>query len=305
MTVEPAVDPAQPDTSPAFGVVVLTQGKRPEELRRGIESVLRQEGVRLDVVVVGNGWQPVDLPDGVQTLAIPENVGIPAGRNAGVDQVSGELLFFLDDDAWLLDDDFLASCAAEFAADPTIGMIQPRIEDPEAGELPTRWIPRLRKGSPYRSSNVFSVVEMAVAIRRDVFERTLGWPAPFFYAHEGIELAWRVWGTGYRTVYLGHLRAGHPVIDPRRHDDYYTKNARNRVWLARRNLPWPVSWGYVGTWSAVQLVRSRTAPATLRPWFAGWRDGWRCQPWAPGEQQRKLPWSAVWRMGRNGRWPLV
>lgn len=303
MTIEPVLDAATP--VPTFGVVVLTQGKRPAELRRGIESVLRQAGVRLDLVVVGNGWKPAGLPDGVKALAIPENIGIPAGRNAGVGQVAGELLFFLDDDAWLLDDDFLASCATEFAADPTIGMIQPRIEDPAADELPTRWIPRLRKGSPYRSSNVFSVVEMAVAVRRDVFEQILGWPAPFFYAHEGIELAWRVWGAGYRTVYLGHLRAGHPVMDPRRHDDYYTKNARNRVWLARRNLPWPVSWGYVGTWSAVQLVRSRTAPATLRPWLAGWRDGWRSHPWAPGEPQHKLPWSAVWRMGRNGRWPVV
>jgi len=290
---------------PSFGVVVLTQGTRPDEFRRGLDSLLRQTGVDLDIVVVGNGWQPVDLPDGVKAHALPENVGIPAGRNAGVGRVGGDLLFFLDDDAWLPDDDFLAACAAEFAADPTIGMIQPRIEDPAADELPTRWIPRLRKGSPRHSSNIFSVVEMAVAIRRAVFEQTLGWPASFFYAHEGIELAWRVWAAGSRVVYLGHLRAGHPVIDPRRHDDYYMKNARNRVWLARRNLPWPVSWAYVGSWSAVQLVRSRKEPATLRPWLAGWRDGWKSDPWAPGEQRGKLSWSAVWRMGRNGRWPVV
>lgn len=306
MTIEFAVDPAQPDVdTPACAVVVLTQGTRPQELRRGLDSLLRQTGVRLDIVVVGNGWEPVDLPSGVQSLTLPENVGIPAGRNAGVDRVTGELLFFLDDDAWLLDDDFLASCAAEFRADPTIGMIQPRIEDPSVGELPTRWIPRLRKGSPYRSSNVFSVVEMAVVIRRDVFEQTLGWPAPFFYAHEGIELAWRVWGAGSRTVYLGHLRAGHPVIDPRRHDDYFTKNARNRVWLARRNLPWPVSWGYVGSWTAVHLVRSRNMRESLRPWFAGWREGWTSEPWGVGEPHRKLSWSAVWRMARHGRLPVV
>lgn len=306
MTIEFAVDPAQPDVdTPACAVVVLTQGTRPQELRRGLDSLLRQTGVRLDIVVVGNGWEPVDLPSGVQSLTLPENVGIPAGRNAGVDRVTGELLFFLDDDAWLLDDDFLASCAAEFRADPTIGMIQPRIEDPSVGELPTRWIPRLRKGSPYRSSNVFSVVEMAVVIRRDVFEQTLGWPAPFFYAHEGIELAWRVWGAGSRTVYLGHLRAGHPVIDPRRHDDYFTKNARNRVWLARRNLPWPVSWGYVGSWTAVHLVRSRNMRESLRPWFAGWREGWMSEPWGVGEPHRKLSWSAVWRMARHGRLPVV
>ena len=37
---------------PDFGVVVLTLGKRPEDLRRGLESVLAQEDVVVDVVVV-------------------------------------------------------------------------------------------------------------------------------------------------------------------------------------------------------------------------------------------------------------
>ena len=31
--------------------------------------------------------------------ALPENIGIPAGRNAGVPHVDGDLLLFLDDDA--------------------------------------------------------------------------------------------------------------------------------------------------------------------------------------------------------------
>ena len=284
---------------------MLTQGKRPADLERGLRSLLDQRDVELDIVVVGNAWEPTGLPDGVKPITLPENVGIPAGRNAGVPHVSGEFLFFLDDDAWLPDDDFLRSCAQIFRDDETVGMIQPRIEDPEAATQPTRWIPRLRKGSAYTSSDVFSVVEMAVAMRRDVFDATDGWPAPFFYAHEGIELAWRVWDTGHRTVYRGDLRAGHPVIDQRRHADYFTKNARNRVWLARRNLHWPLSWAYVGSWTLVHLARSRREPESLRPWFDGWRDGWREDPWAPGETRRKLSWSTVARMGRAGRPPVV
>jgi hypothetical protein len=86
-----------------FGVVVLSQGKRLDDLNRGFESLLAQKGVDLDIVCVGNGWEPEGIPDQVKKLGLPENLGIPAGRNAGVPHVSGEFLFFLDDDAWLPD----------------------------------------------------------------------------------------------------------------------------------------------------------------------------------------------------------
>ena len=85
----------------SIGAVVLTQGRRPAELGAAVGSLLAQRGVEVDVVVVGNGWAPEGLPDGVRTVHLPEDVGIPGGRNAGVGAVSGDLLFFLDDDARL------------------------------------------------------------------------------------------------------------------------------------------------------------------------------------------------------------
>lgn len=288
---------------PRIGVVALTQGKRPEELRRGLESVLAQSGVEVDVMCVGNGWAPVGLPEGVRPYALRENLGIPAGRNAGVPFVDGELLLFLDDDARLLDDDFLAEVARRFAADPRLGVIQPRVDSPgERG--PTRWIPRMRKGDPRDSSPVFSVWEGVLVVRREAFEASGGWADPFFYAHEGIELAWRVWDAGYEVWYAGDLRCEHPAIDPARHAYYYRLNARNRVWLARRNLPWPFSWLYVLSWTGVQLVRSVRSTAglrSLRPWISGWLAGWRTDP---GER-RTLSWTTIWRMTRRGRPPVV
>lgn len=288
-----------------FGVVILTQGRRPEALQRGFSSLLAQRGVVLDVVVVGNGWPPVGLPAGFKSVYLPENVGIPAGRNAGAPHVSGEFLFFLDDDAWLLDDSFLQDCATMMWQHRDVGMLQPRIVDPDVEIHPSRWIPRIRKGDPARSSDAFSVVEMAVVLRRSVYDATSGWPETFFYAHEGIELAWRVWETGHRTVYQGRLRAGHPVINPRRHAEYFHMNARNRVWLARRNLPWPFSWAYVASWTLITVLRWWHRPEDLRCWFAGWRAGWREDPWTRDEPRRKLSWRTVVAMGAHGRWPVV
>jgi GT2 family glycosyltransferase len=282
-------------------VVLLTQGKRPDDLLRGAESLLAQTGVVLDIVCVGNGWAPVGLPDAVRTLALPSNVGIPAGRNAGVAEVSGEFVFFLDDDASLPDASFLASAVARIRTDPGIGLLQPRVVDPSGATNPRRWVPRIRKGSATDSGNVFSVWEGATLLPRAVFDATGGWAAPFFYAHEGIELAWRVWDQGLRTWYAGDLVANHPAIEPTRHTYYYRLNARNRVWLAKRNLPAVLVPLYVGSWTGIQILRWARRPAALRAWFGGWAEGWRTD----AGERRPISWRTVWRMTRAGRPPIV
>lgn len=72
-----------PGLLPSVGVVVLTRGDRPVELRRALDSVLRQTEVQVSVVCVGNGWEPTDLPEPVRTVALPVNLGVGA-RNVGV-----------------------------------------------------------------------------------------------------------------------------------------------------------------------------------------------------------------------------
>jgi GT2 family glycosyltransferase len=289
---------------PSVGVIVLTQGKRPTELARAVQSVRDQTGVQTEVVVVGNGWDPTaadpPLPIGMATVALAENLGIPAGRNRGVGVVGGDVLFFLDDDASVPDERFLAAGCAMLDSDPGIGLIQPQVIDPANGTA-RQWIPRMRKGDAATSGNIFSCWEGAILIRREVFEAAGGWAEEFFYAHEGIELAWRVWDQGLRAWYAGDLVANHPVIQQTRHADYFRLNARNRVWLARRNLPALLIPFYVGSWTAVQLLRWARQPASLRAWFGGWREGWRADP---GER-RPIRWRTVVRMSLAGRPPVV
>ena len=283
-----------------IGVVILTMGKRPEDLRRAIDSVLAQQDVQVEAVVVGNGWEPTDLPAGVAALGLPENVGIPAGRNAGVPYVGGDLLFFLDDDASLPDPHFLASIKGRFDSDPQLGLIQPRVEDPTGLQPPGRWVPRLRVGDRTRSGPATTLWEGATAIRRAAFDAAGGWPEEFFYAHEGIDLVWRVWDAGFTCWYAGDLVVHHPVIDPARHDEFYRMNARNRVWLAKRNLPAPLEPLYVATWSLLSLARLPNQRAR-RVWLDGLREGIRVTP----KDRRPMAWRTAWRMTRAGRPPVV
>ncbi|WP_043672832.1 glycosyltransferase family 2 protein [Clavibacter michiganensis] len=286
---------------PRVGVVVLSQGRRPDGLAASLASVLRQEGVALDVVVVGNGWEPHGLVAGVRGIHLPENLGIPAGRNAGVPHVAGEVLFFLDDDETVPSATFLADAVALMRRTGDVALVQPRIVDPTGAATPRRWIPRIRKGDPAAPSAVFSVLEGAVVVRRDAFEAAGGWAGEFFYAHEGIELAWRIWDQGLLAWYAGDLVAHHPAVAPTRHSEYHRLNARNRVWLARRNLPLVLVPLYVGSWTAVQLLRSARNRDGLGTWLRGWREGWTT---APGER-RPMSWRTVLRMTRAGRPPVI
>jgi GT2 family glycosyltransferase len=284
----------------AIGCIVLTQGRRPAELAAALDSLAAQRGVMLDVVVVGNGWQPAGLPAGVRAVALAEDRGIPAGRNAGPAAVEGELLFFLDDDARLAAPDALARVAARFAADPGLGLLQLRVRASDGGPAPRDWVPRLRVGDPARSSDVTAVWEGAVAIRRTVFEQSGGWPGEFRFAHEGIDLAWRVMDTGRRVAYAGDIEVLHPSYATAPHDRSAYYGARNRVWLARRNLPLPLGVLYVASFALRMLPALRT-PARARSALRGYRDGLR-QPCGP---RRRLGVNTMWRMTRAGRPPLI
>jgi GT2 family glycosyltransferase len=283
-----------------IGCIVLTQGKRPEELAEALESLTAQRGVPLDLVVVGNGWEPAGLPEGARVVALPENLGIPAGRNAGVARVRGDLLFFLDDDAALAAPDALERVAERFAADPALGLLQLRVSARDGGVPPRDWVPRLRVGDRARSSDVTAVWEGAVAIRRSVFDQVGGWPAEFRFAHEGVDLAWRVMDAGFRVHYAGDIVALHAAYAPAPHAHSAYYGARNRVWIARRHLPWPLAVVYVLSF-ALRTLRIHSTRGRLRSALRGYRDGVRgdCGP------RRPLRARTLWRMTRAGRPPVI
>lgn len=285
---------------PQVGVVVVTQGNRPAELAAALASVLAQTGVAVDCVVVGNGWEPTGLPEGVRTITLPVNIGIPAGRNAGIAEVRGDPVFLLDDDAALPEADTLQRLAERFAGDASLGIAQIRIVDPVGNVTPRRYVPRLRAGDPLHSSDVTTFCEGATAIRRDVFERAGMFADSFWYAHEGTDLAWRALDAGYRVRYMGDLTAHHPATVPTRHREFHFLSARNRVWLARRHLPAPLAVVYAVLWLAITLARDRSG-AAVRETVSGYRAGLQQDP----GRRRPLRWSTVWRMTRTGRPPII
>ncbi|GAA2301865.1 glycosyltransferase [Streptomyces kunmingensis] len=294
-----------PAQSVKVGAVIITMGNRPAELRALLDSVAKQDGDPVEVVVVGNGSPVPDVPEGVRTVELPENLGIPGGRNVGIEAFgpSGsdvDVLLFLDDDGLLPLTDTAELCREAFTADPKLGIISFRIADPDTGETQRRHVPRLRAADPMRSSRVTTFLGGANAVRTRVIAEVGPLPGEFFYAHEETDLAWRALDAGWMIDYRADMVLNHPTTAPSRHAVYHRMVARNRVWLARRNLPALLVPVYLGVWLLLTLVRRPSGPA-LKAWLGGFKEGWTtsCGP------RRPMKWRTVWRLTRLGRPPVI
>ncbi len=287
------------------GAVIITMGNRPQELRALLDSVAKQDGDPVEVVVVGNGAPVPDVPEGVRTVELPENLGIPGGRNVGIEAFGPggtdvDILLFLDDDGLLAHSDTALLCREAFAADPRLGIVSFRIADPDTGETQRRHVPRLRASDPMRSSRVTTFLGGANAVRTKVIEEVGPLPGEFFYAHEETDLAWRALNAGWMIDYRSDMVLLHPTTAPSRHAVYHRMVARNRVWLARRNLPALLVPVYLGVWMLLTLARRPSGPA-LKAWFGGFKEGWS----TPCGPRRPMKWRTVWRLTRLGRPPVI
>ncbi|WP_250289420.1 glycosyltransferase family 2 protein [Streptomyces atroolivaceus] len=299
-------------SEPRIGVSVVTMGDRPQQVEALLASVAMQDVRPSRVVVVGNG-SPLpgydafpgltDLAGGVTLLELDENLGCPGGRNEALEALAGfgdvDVVIELDDDGLLVDKDVFRTVRDLYAADPRLGIVGFRIAD-EHGETQRRHVPRLRAKDPMRPGPVTAFLGGGHALSMKMLAETGLWPAEFFFTHEETDLSWRALDADWKILYEPGLLLQHPKTSPARHAVYYRMTARNRVWLARRNLPALLVPLYLGTWILLTAARTRSATG-LRAWAAGFAEGVRTEC---GER-KPMRWRTVWRMTRLGRPPVI
>ncbi|MFJ7424024.1 glycosyltransferase family 2 protein [Streptomyces uncialis] len=278
-------------------------GDREKELLALLDSVAAQDGEPATVVVLAQGVRLPRLPDGVAAVEMPENLGIPGGRNAGVQWLrehgGAEVVLVLDDDGLLPKTGTLRLVREAFTANPCLGIVGFRIAD-EEGISQRRHVPRLGGADPLASGPVTTFPGGAHAIRMRVIDQVGDFPAQFFYAHEETDFAWRALDAGWEIDYRADLALTHPRTPPSRHTNYYRNTGRNRVWLAKRHLPAVLVPVYLASWAAYTLAQ-RPPLTGLKSWWAGFFEGLR----VPCPPRRPMQWRTVWRMTRLGRPPVI
>lgn len=295
--------PASPDAAAGIDVVLLTLNDRPDEEAAAVRTLLAQQDVDLSIVVVGNGCRPGLEVAGATVVSLPENLGIPEGRNRGalaLRDSGNEFLFFLDNDASFPRPDVLSRLVAEARRHPRAAYIQPRLTGPDDTTTPRRWVPRLRAGDPGRPGTIATMTEGVVMVRREAFDAVGGWP-DFFLYHEGIDLSYRLWDRGRTGWYAADVRMHHPVTSPTRHALFHRLAARNRVWLAYRNLPGPLIAPYLGIWTVVTALRGLRGGGR-RDSLRGFREGWATRH---EQKRRPMSWRTTLRLTAAGRPPVL
>ena len=276
--------------------VLLTTGDRPTELNTAIDSI-RTQTISGQIILVCNGCETPNVGPDVTAIELDENVGIPAGRNIGIQGSSGDIVFFLDDDGLYAAHDTAEEAVEMFQANARLGIVSFRIVDPDGSPTQRRHVPRLRAGDPSHASQVTTFLGGACAIRREVFDDVGGFPDRFFYAHEETDLAWRAIDEGWQIRYEPDLAIVHPANPPSQRGRAVYLTSRNRVFLARRRLPALLAVIYVPVWFALALARTPDRASVVRGFRSGFTED--------AGDRSPISWRAVFTMTRLGRPPII
>lgn len=287
------------------GWVVLTIGSNPQDLAVALDSI-RMQSVQGPVVLVSNGTRDLSWRDhvsfeGVRVVELPHNIGIPAGRELGLSELPDgvDVALFLDDDARYLHEHVARDVLATMQAREDIAAVSLCIVD-DKGNRQRRYVPRIGALDAAKSGEVTYFAGCAHALRRDAFLASGGYPSEFFYGHEESDLAWRLLDRGHTIWYDARKAVRHPHVRLERMSrERYGMLARNRVWMARRNLPTPLHAMYSLIWLGGAILQLPDKSA-IGAYFRSWREAWR----TPVDRV-PISWSTVWRMTKLRRPPIL
>lgn len=281
--------------------LAIVSWQRPDELRDALESAEGQGFDEVRVVDMGSE-PPINRdPRANEWVRFDENFGYPRGRNALVEQASGDIVYFVDDDAVLLGERQADVIRELFAADPRLGAIAGLIVRP-SGQVESKEFPFT--GQPEaidtaRSTAYF--VGASHAVRRDAWLEVGGLDDRWFYSMEEIDLGVRLMHKGWTLRYDPAVSVEHRPAFSGRHPSsgLAAMSLRNRLLYCRRNLPLlpaVVQSGFWATYWAGVLFRQRAWAA----WWKGVREGltWPIErdpiSWSTARQVHRLG-GRVWK----------
>lgn len=237
---------------PLVSVAIVTWN-RSRYVLRAIESVYKQTYCPIEVVVVDSA--SIDdtvtaikekFPE-VRVIQLHRNMGCPEGRNIAMANCFGDIIFSLDDDAWL-SNDTVDLCVARFQKEQDLGVISCRVLSPN--EI-----------NPSKMEGYYTYVFSggASTFRKDVLRKAGYYPSDFFRQAEESDLALRVLESKYAIIKYPEAVVYHEeTLSNIKNKFFFFYGCRNELYTVIRRyplflVPFGIIWkAIVWNWVGVQ-----------------------------------------------------
>ncbi len=178
-----------------------------------------------------------------------ENHGLSSARNVGADVASGEIVAYIDDDAWP-DPHWLSYLAMAFASDDYAGVGGPNIAPPSDGGVADAVANA--PGGPIHVLLTDDVAEHIpgcnMAFRRSVLQAVGGFDPSFRVAGDDVDICWRIQARGWKLGFtpaavVWHRRRSSTRAYLKQQWGYGKAEAMlERKWAEKYNAAGYVSW---------------------------------------------------------------
>ncbi|HEX6667050.1 MAG TPA: glycosyltransferase family 2 protein [Solirubrobacterales bacterium] len=220
---------------------------------------LSDQGVSVELLVVDNGSSDGSVSylqeQGVEHLALPQNVGFAAAVNLGASRLSAAAILALNADT-VLEPGCIGALAEALAADAKLGGVQPRIlqleegreMDPagarlySCGQALTRDGRGIEEGAGAEQTpahlaghEIFGVCGAACLLRRELFDDLGGYDERYFAFCEDVDLNVRAQIAGWRFGYVPEATVWH-VGNASWQAGFKSPGAENARLVARNRL---------------------------------------------------------------------
>ena len=184
------------ESSHPLVTIIILNWNRKKCLKETLESLSDITYDNYEVVVVDNA--STDRSQEMvrnyfpkyKLINLPTNVGCEQGFNVGIVNAQGEILVFLDNDAFL-ESNAIDQFVAVFSRQPSTGIIDPKILNFYTNEI-------MYQTGVRPSENIFT--GCAFAITREVIDKIGLRPAEYFIYASEPEISMRVIDAGYKIV---------------------------------------------------------------------------------------------------------
>ena len=222
--------------SPDASVIVPAYNAA-ETLARCLDSIFAQAGDDVEVIVVDDGstdsTREIAARYPAKLIVLPENLGVPAARNRGVESASGRVLFFLDADVALCEGALVRGRAAieEPGVDAVIGSYD---DDPAVRTVVSQFKNLAHHYFHQRSRPEVNTFWGACSLIRRAELLSIGGFDDRYRALQDVELGYRLNKRGARIRLDRHLQV--------KHLKHWTLRLMVNTDVMSRAIPWTALW---------------------------------------------------------------